>query len=83
MQYKVTRSGALRVMAFSHSADSYSNFLDNSQRNGIGVTWQQEFDNFPEWFKRLFSDKAKREALLQMEATKSKKRKTIILDEQK
>ena len=83
VQYKVTRSGALRVMAFSHSADSYSNFLDNSQRNGIGVTWQQEFDNFPEWFKRLFSDKAKREALLQMEATKSKKRKTIILDEQK
>lgn len=81
VQYKVLRSGSLRLKAFSHSADKYSNFLDNGQRNGVGVSWQQEFDTFPEWFKRMFSSRAKKEALKQMEAMNIKRQNTIILDE--
>lgn len=81
VQYKVLRSGSLRLKAFSHSADKYSNFLDNGQRNGLGISWQQEFDSLPQWFKMLFSSKAKREALIQMETLNIKKQTTIILDE--
>lgn len=81
VQYKVTRNGAFRIKAFSHSADQYSNFLDNGQRNGIGLSWQQEFDTWPEWFRKISSDKAQREALSQAEANKVKAQKTIILDE--
>lgn len=81
IQYKVLRSGSFRIKAFSHSADKYSNFLDNSQRNGIGLTWQQEFDTFPEWFKRLFSSKAVRQTLQMMDQAGIQKQTTIILDE--
>lgn len=81
IQYKVIRSGALRLTAFSHSVDQYTNALDNAQRNGIGVTWQQEFDTLPQWFKALFSDKARREVLEGLAAEEEKKTVTLILDE--
>lgn len=43
IEVKVDRNGKLRVKLFSHSADSYSNFLDNFQRNGIGLSYQKDF----------------------------------------
>lgn len=79
MELKVNRTGTFRVKAFSHSADQYSIYLDNSQRNGFGLTWQQEFDTFPEWFKRLFASKARREVLQVLDARESQKTKTLKL----
>ena len=52
VEIKLNRSGAFRLKLFSHSADQYSNFIDNSQRNGAGFTWQREFDRIRELLRR-------------------------------
>lgn len=61
IEIKLDRSGAFRLNLFSHSADQYTNYLDNSQRNGVGVTYQTEFNTFKQFFKNLFSNKKKRQ----------------------
>lgn len=81
IQYKVVRSGSLRLNLFSHAADKYTNALDDSQKNGIGITWQQEFDQLPEWIKRLFSNKVQKEVLTRLMTEKARKTQTLILDE--
>lgn len=63
IEIKLDRSGAVRLNLFSHSADQYTNYLDNSQRNGIGVTYQREFNTFAEFFKYMFAGKKKKERL--------------------
>ncbi len=60
IEVKVDQAGAFRVNFFSHSADQYSNFLDNSQRNGVGVAYQRDFDSIKEFVKSLFSSRKKR-----------------------
>lgn len=67
IEIKLDRPGALRLNLFSHSADQYTNYLDNSQRNGIGLTYQQEFNSFREFFRNLFSKRKKREAMQRAE----------------
>lgn len=44
IEIKLNRSGTLRLNLFSHSADQYTNYLDNSQRNGLGLGCQMEFN---------------------------------------
>ena len=61
IEIKLNKSGALRLNVFSHSADSYTNYLDNSQRNGVGLTYQTEFSSFRQFFKNMFSSKKKRQ----------------------
>ena len=79
IEIKLNRSGSFRLSLFSHSADQYTNFLDNSQRNGVGVTYQTEFNTFRQFFKNLFSSKAKRREarIAEEEARLSEKRVTI------
>ena len=60
IEIKLDRSGAFRLNLFSHSADQYTNFLDNSQRNGVGITYQTEFNTFRQFFRNIFSSKKKR-----------------------
>ena len=60
IEIKLDRSGSFRLNLFSHSADQYTNYLDNSQRNGVGVTYQTEFNSFRQFFRNMFSSKAKR-----------------------
>jgi hypothetical protein len=60
IEIKLNKSGAFRLNLFSHSADSYTNYLDNSQRNGVGLTYQTEFSSFRQFFRNLFSNKKKR-----------------------
>ncbi len=43
-----------------HSADQYTNYLDNLQRNGVGLTYQQEYNNFGEFLRYLFTPKKRR-----------------------
>lgn len=62
IEIKLDRTGALRLTLFSHSADQYSNYLDNSQRNGVGITFQQEFNSLGKFIKYMFSSKKKRQA---------------------
>ena len=61
IEIKLDRSGAFRLNLFSHSADQYTNYLDNSQRNGVGITYQTEFNSFKQFFKNMFSSKKKRQ----------------------
>lgn len=61
IEIKLTRSGALRLTLFSHSADEYTNYLDNSQRNGIGIAWQKEFDRFDTFVRNIFKKREERE----------------------
>ena len=67
IEIKLDRSGSFRLNLFSHSADSYTNFLDNSQRNGVGLTYQTEFNNFGQFVKGIFTSKTKRQAAKQAE----------------
>lgn len=60
IEIKIGRSGAFRLNIFSHSADQYTNYLDNSQRNGIGFTYQNEFNSIGQLFKRMVMRKDKR-----------------------
>jgi hypothetical protein len=64
VEIKLDDKGRFRAKAFSHSADQYSNYLDNSQRNGVGLVYQEEFSSFRELFNRMFSGKKKRETTL-------------------
>jgi hypothetical protein len=67
IEIKLDKSGAFRLNLFSHSADSYTNYLDNSQRNGVGLTYQTEFSSFKQFIKNIFSNKKKRRAAKQAE----------------
>ena len=62
IEVKMDKTGQVRLNLFSHSADEYTNYLDNSQRNGVGVAYQKEFDTLKQFFKDLFSSKAQRQA---------------------
>lgn len=63
IEIKLDRRGVLRLNLFSHSADQYSSYLDQSQRSGVGITYQQEFSTFRElWRKMFWSRKRKRAA---------------------
>lgn len=61
IEIKIDKSGAFRLNLFSHSADSYTNYLDNSQRNGVGITYQNEFNSWSQFLKNMFSNKKKRQ----------------------
>lgn len=60
VEIKINNDGSLRAKLFSHSADAYTNYLDNSQRNGAGITYQREFRTFEQFFRDLFSTKEQR-----------------------
>ena len=70
IEIKLNRSGALRMSLFSHSADQYTYYLDNSQRNGAGIAYQREFNSFGQFFRELFAGRRKREAMALEAATR-------------
>ena len=81
IEIKLDRPGLFRLNIFSHSADQYTNYLDDSQRNGIGIAYQQEFNTFREFFRNLFTGMKKKQAREQeaSAAETTQKRKTIII----
>ena len=60
-EFKVDKQGKLRITVFTRSADTYSNYLDNTQRNGFGITFQDEFDTFGDFWRNLFYSKKRKE----------------------
>lgn len=75
---KLDKAGKVRLNLFSHSADGYTNYLDNTQRNGIGITYQKEFNNFVTFLKNLFISKKKREQRKILELQQESKELKII-----
>lgn len=76
IEIKLNRAGAFRLNIFSHSADMYSNYLDNSQRNGVGLTYQTEFNSMKQFIRNLFSSKEKRQEVRMAE-------QQAVLDEER
>lgn len=76
---KLDKPGQFKLNLFSHSADEFTSFLDYSQRNGIGVTYSKEYNNFWEMLKSIFSSKKAKERMLQ-ETPVEKERKTIRIE---
>lgn len=60
VEIKLDEKGRFRAKVFSHSADQFSNYLDYSQRNGVGLTYQEEFSSFRELINSIFMSKRKR-----------------------
>ena len=54
IEIKLNRQGQLRLTLFSHSADQYSNYLDQSQRNGAGIVYQEDFNTIAELWRKIF-----------------------------
>ena len=52
IELKLDEKGKFRLKAFSHAADQYSNYLDNTQRNGAGFVYQEEFNSFGQLWRR-------------------------------
>jgi hypothetical protein len=83
IEVKMDKSGQVRLNLFSHSADEYTNYLDNSQRNGVGVAYQKEFNSLKQFFKDLFTSKAKRQAAEMEKAILDEEEKvTIVVEEE-
>ena len=80
IEIKLDRSGYLRLTLFSHSADSYTNYLDRLQRNGIGLAYQKEFNSVGEFLRSLFAGKQKRERMELEASSRVKDSKTIVID---
>ncbi len=72
IEVKLNHSGSLRLTVFTHSADQFTYFLDNSQRHGAGIAYQREFNSFGQFFREFFMRYRRREQLAQEEALNQK-----------
>ncbi len=81
IEIKLNRSGSLRVKLFSHSADQYTSYLDNSQRHGAGVSYQRDFNSFLTFLRTLFMEREKREAIMQQDMLEAGKPHVYSVDE--
>ncbi len=61
VEIKVDKQGKLRVSLFTRAADSYTNYLDNTQRSGFGISFQDEFDTFGEFIRSIFYTRKRKE----------------------
>lgn len=73
VELKLDKSGKLRLTLFSHAADQYSNYLDDRQRSGIGVSYQQEFNSVRDIFRK--KSKAQKEFERKEKAAQKAQRK--------
>ena len=75
IQVKLDPEGMFRFNIFSHSADEFTNYLDYSQRNGVGVSYQKEYSSLGDFFRSIFSPRKKRD---QEEAVPEAQQQTVI-----
>ncbi len=57
VEFRLDNNGRYRLKLFTHSADQYSDYLDDSQRFGTGIIMQFEFKNLRDLFNRIFRSK--------------------------
>ena len=82
IQVKLDQPGRVRFNIFSHSADEYTSYLDFSQRNGIGLSYQKEFNKYADLFRPIFVPKAKRAAKAASEEPQPEKEVIIRIDDE-
>jgi len=78
IEIKIDRSGKIRLSLFSHSTDDYTNYLDNTQRNGGGIAYQKEFNSPKDFFMDIFSSKEQRREREMKDAIVKEKKRIII-----
>lgn len=83
IEIKLDKPGQVRLNLFSHSADDYTSYLDNTQRSGIGIAYQKEFNTFREFFRNLFTGRKKREQRMQEQQPVENEVNTIIITSDK
>ena len=77
---KLDPEGKFRFNIFSHSADEFTSYLDYSQRNGVGVSYQREYNGFRQLLRNLFVPKKKREKRDEEDALLHNKEIVIEID---
>ncbi|MBO4475768.1 MAG: translocation/assembly module TamB domain-containing protein [Bacteroidales bacterium] len=80
IELKLDNSGNLRFKLFSHSADEYTSSLDFSQRNGLGFSYQKEFNHALEFIKDLFKSRSRKAQEALEEAGRKKEKKIINIE---
>ena len=80
---KLDPDGKFRFNIFSHSADEFTSYLDYSQRNGVGVSYQKEYSSFRQFLRRLFMSKKKRAKREEEEALLHTQQTVIEIDNDK
>lgn len=80
VQIKLDNAGKVRLNVFSHSADEYTSYLDNTQRNGVGITYQQEYNKFSDFLRRLFMSRKEKEQADYEKAMKPEQRTRIVIE---
>ena len=58
---KLGKTGRTKLTLFSHSADDFGSYLDQTQRNGAGIAFSKEFDSFREFFSNSSDRQPRRE----------------------
>ena len=81
IEIKLNRSGSVRVKLFSHSADQYTAYLDNSQRHGGGISYQRDFNSLRQLFRMLFSSRKEREEMANREVLEGTRSVVLTVDE--
>ena len=71
VEVKLDNSGNVRLNFFSHAEDQYSTYNDNnnSQRSGVGIVYQKEFNTF----KSLLKGKSKAQKAYEKQEKKKRK----------
>ncbi|MDR0711226.1 MAG: translocation/assembly module TamB [Prevotellaceae bacterium] len=57
LEVMVDKSGRVRLKAFSHTNDQYTEMVAGSNRYGVGVFYQEDFDSFADLWKSIFGGK--------------------------
>ena len=74
VEVKMNRKGNLRMTFFSHATDFYSNDLDfMSQRTGLGVAYQREFNSFRDIFRKKSAAQKEYERILRLKKKEERK----------
>jgi hypothetical protein len=64
VQYRIDKQGRLRLKAFSHANDQYVEMVQtNSNRVGVGLIYQEDFDDFADLWQALFHRKRQQDSL--------------------
>jgi hypothetical protein len=56
---RLSETGKFYFKLFTRSVDRYTDIIDNSQRYGIGLMYQEEFSTFGELYHRIFGQRKK------------------------
>ncbi len=80
LELKLDNSGELRFKLFSHSADEYTSSLDFSQRNGMGFSYQKEYNHTLEFLKGFFKSRDRKMQEAMAEIGRKKNMKVIEIE---